>query len=259
MIPPRAADLVHFSHKNDPLCGAGSSCAVVACLDFVTCHVCLRTVMKERATTAQLVHAPGDRNEPLCGAGRACDVDVDLARVTCHVCLHSFLKFREQASHLPRGDGKSFCGRNDIELSPYIQTTSCVPCLVKALGEKISQLRTAQDDLANAGKRTFDAEGVQSLALEAYRMNGYETVSFRDGTIGVLQCSNRTLRLMNTFQKLLLKAVGGEAREQRSLDDGALLVAEQLLVDIAYSPTLADLAPDWVERAKVFLTQQRSK
>lgn len=51
---------------------------------------------------------------------------------------------------------------------------------------------------------------ISELASEAYRLCGYQTVRFGDGSVGVLKCSGKTITLMNTFQALLMKEVSGE-------------------------------------------------
>lgn len=52
-------------------------------------------------------------------------------------------------------------------------------------------------------------EEISKLAGEAYRLCGYRSVKFNDGSIGVLGCPAKTIWLMNTFQALLMKASEG--------------------------------------------------
>lgn len=47
-------------------------------------------------------------------------------------------------------------------------------------------------------------ERVNALATEAYRLCGYKTIRFRDGSLGILRCPAKTIQLMQAFQDLLL-------------------------------------------------------
>jgi len=53
----------------------------------------------------------------------------------------------------------------------------------------------------------IDPVRISELAAKAYRELGYRTVTFGDGSIGVLNCPPKTIRLMNTFQALLMDEV----------------------------------------------------
>lgn len=48
---------------------------------------------------------------------------------------------------------------------------------------------------------------ISEIAGQAYRLLGYRSVRFRDGSFGILKCPAKTISLMNTFQELLMNEV----------------------------------------------------
>lgn len=69
-------------------------------------------------------------------------------------------------------------------------------------------------------------EQLTALATKAYRDLGYEVITWRDGSKGVLRCPSKTIKLMNRFQELLLAVIEDEAleakadAEDRELEEG---------------------------------------
>ncbi len=45
---------------------------------------------------------------------------------------------------------------------------------------------------------------LDQLVKQAYRDMGYETVRFRDGSVGVLKCPSKTIALMNRLTQLVM-------------------------------------------------------
>jgi hypothetical protein len=55
--------------------------------------------------------------------------------------------------------------------------------------------------------KSISPERISELAAQAYRELGYRMMTFGDGTVGVLNCPAKTVRLMNAFQALLMDEV----------------------------------------------------
>jgi hypothetical protein len=66
---------------------------------------------------------------------------------------------------------------------------------------------------------------LEMLVRRAYRDLGYQTITFRDGSIGVLKCPAKTINLMNHFSELIARELpsdcatcGGTRRLSASSD-----------------------------------------
>lgn len=59
-------------------------------------------------------------------------------------------------------------------------------------------------------------ENLSALATRAYRDLGYQVVTFRDGSKGVLKCPTKTINLVNRLQELVLDALEAEAASKHT-------------------------------------------
>ncbi len=75
--------------------------------------------------------------------------------------------------------------------------------------------------LTGSACKTITPARISQIALGAYKACGYRTVSFPDGSVGVLKCAPKTILLMNTFQALLMDEVDPPPMGDPDLNGGA--------------------------------------